>query len=172
MGEISIKKGDASTPASHGPYLIAHVCNDRGGWGRGFVLALSKVSSAPEQSYREWFRSGDYQGIPFRLGEVQFIREGDRVVANMVAQSGYKNKSNPMPLRLDSLSDCLERVRVWCEQNGIGEIHMPKIGSGLAGGDWSAVYSLIEGIFSGSNLNVVVYEFEAPSAYYEQGLTR
>ena len=38
--------------------IIAHVCNDSGGWGRGFVLALSKKWPEPESKYRQWFYEG------------------------------------------------------------------------------------------------------------------
>ena len=46
MNNISINylKGDATEPTKK-PAIICHVCNDIGGWGRGFVLALSKKCS-------------------------------------------------------------------------------------------------------------------------------
>lgn len=31
-------RGDATSPQAAGPKVIAHVCNDRGGWGKGFEL--------------------------------------------------------------------------------------------------------------------------------------
>ena len=34
--------GDARSPDSAGNKVIVHVCNDIGGWGKGFVIALSK----------------------------------------------------------------------------------------------------------------------------------
>jgi len=40
--EINYVKGDATNPASIGNKIIAHVCNDIGGWGKGFVMAISK----------------------------------------------------------------------------------------------------------------------------------
>ncbi|WP_422664384.1 hypothetical protein [Streptomyces mirabilis] len=40
MSEIMYVRGDAATPSAKGVKLIAHVCNDIGGWGKGFVLAL------------------------------------------------------------------------------------------------------------------------------------
>jgi hypothetical protein len=35
---IRFVRGDATSPRARGPKLIAHVCNDLGGWGKGFVL--------------------------------------------------------------------------------------------------------------------------------------
>ncbi|EGJ73150.1 hypothetical protein STTU_0361 [Streptomyces sp. Tu6071] len=40
--EITYVRGDATAPRGRGPRVIAHVCDDRGGWGKGFVLALSR----------------------------------------------------------------------------------------------------------------------------------
>jgi O-acetyl-ADP-ribose deacetylase (regulator of RNase III) len=42
MGEISYVKGDATSPQARGIKIIGHVCNDLGGWGKGFVLAVSR----------------------------------------------------------------------------------------------------------------------------------
>ena len=43
MTEINYLKGDATQPHSQGTKIIVHVCNDLGGWGKGFVLAISKA---------------------------------------------------------------------------------------------------------------------------------
>jgi hypothetical protein len=34
---INFIVGDATTPIGDGLKIIVHVCNDIGGWGRGFV---------------------------------------------------------------------------------------------------------------------------------------
>lgn len=38
MNAIHYVKGDATCPMTPGTKIIAHICNDRGGWGKGFVL--------------------------------------------------------------------------------------------------------------------------------------
>ena len=48
--------GDATKPTSEGSKFILHICNDRGGWGAGFVLALSKRWKYPELMYRQWHK--------------------------------------------------------------------------------------------------------------------
>jgi len=48
--QIQYLKGDATDPKVHGTAIVAHICNDKGGWGKGFVLAVSKrpvCSGAP-----------------------------------------------------------------------------------------------------------------------------
>ena len=84
MREIQYRVGDATAPASAGNKLICHVCNDMGGWGRGFVLALSKRSDTPERAYRAWHKHRGRND--FRPGSVLLVQvEPDTWVANMVA---------------------------------------------------------------------------------------
>ncbi|SOE07774.1 hypothetical protein SAMN06272765_8688 [Streptomyces sp. Ag109_G2-15] len=46
MSEITYVRGDATVPSVKGAKVIAHVCNDIGGWGKGFVLgAVQNLSS-------------------------------------------------------------------------------------------------------------------------------
>ncbi|MDB5329368.1 MAG: hypothetical protein JWP03_519 [Phycisphaerales bacterium] len=56
-GAIHYLVGDATAPQGDGPRIIAHVCNDLGRWGRGFVLALSKRWHEPEARFRAWHRN-------------------------------------------------------------------------------------------------------------------
>ncbi|MEX3101111.1 MULTISPECIES: Appr-1-p processing protein [unclassified Streptomyces] len=56
MPEITYTRGDATTPSVKGVKVIAHVCNDSGGWGKGFVLSLSRRWPQPEAAYRAWHR--------------------------------------------------------------------------------------------------------------------
>ena len=55
--------------------IIAHVCNDVGGWGSGFVVPLGKTWPQTENRYRSWHRVGldSGSGKPFALGQFQLI---------------------------------------------------------------------------------------------------
>ncbi|WP_228098667.1 hypothetical protein [Pedobacter sp. MC2016-24] len=55
--DINYLTGDATNPAYSGNKIIVHVCNDIGGWGKGFVMAISKRWKEPEKRYREWSKS-------------------------------------------------------------------------------------------------------------------
>jgi hypothetical protein len=55
---ISYVIGDATEVDGRGPVVIAHVCNGSGGWGKGFVLAISCRWPEPEAAYRRWMKSG------------------------------------------------------------------------------------------------------------------
>lgn len=158
---ISYVKGDATRPIGMGPKVIAHICNDRGGWGRGFVVAVSKQWPEPEDEYRKWAKS-----TGFGLGAVQFVRVQPGLhIGNMVAQEGYgRGNRNPHrtdepdakpPIRYDALEKCLSRVAVWARANGV-TVHMPRIGCGLAGGRWDEIEPILGRTLTG--LSVFVYD--------------
>ncbi|MBO0832544.1 MAG: macro domain-containing protein [Actinobacteria bacterium] len=145
--------GDATAPEGSVPGVIAHVCNDSGGWGKGFVVAISRRWPEPEAAYRRWVRSGQ----EFGLGMVQLVRvEDDLRVANMVAQHGYVTRANPVAVRYDALAQCLSKLAEHAEQGTL--IHMPRIGCGLAGGNWDQVEQLIDEHLTVAGLDVRVYD--------------
>jgi hypothetical protein len=83
-------------PRRGGNRIIAHVCNDVGAWGKGFVMALSARWSAPEEAYRAWYAGREDAGREendFALGRIQLVRvEPDLWVANMVGQHGIRTQ--------------------------------------------------------------------------------
>lgn len=135
--------GNATKPRSFsGQNLICHVCNDSGGWGRGFVLALSARWKDPESYYRMAY-SARRDGR-FYLGLVQVIKvEDDISVANMVAQRGYSTRDKA-GLDYDALETCLKTVAFYLKSHPKTSVVMPRIGCGLAGGSWDRVEPLIE----------------------------
>jgi len=150
--------GDATAPAGTGRRIVAHVCNDRGGWGKGFVLAVSRRWPQAERGYRIWSHTST-----FRLGAVQWVRaEPDVWVANMVAQSGYRTASNPIPLRYEALEQCLTTVADHAVHLAAG-VHMPRIGCGLAGGTWDAIVPILDGQLTARGVTTTVYDLEQPA---------
>ena len=153
---ISYLIGDATAPEGRGPSVIAHVCNDAGGWGKGFVLAISRRWPEPEAAYRRWTRSGQ----EFGLGMVQLVEVEDHLsVANMVAQHGYVSPANPVAIRYDALAQCLSKLAGRIEQGTI--IHMPRIGCGLAGGTWDHIEPLLDEHLAMAGFDVQVYDLPA-----------
>jgi O-acetyl-ADP-ribose deacetylase (regulator of RNase III) len=158
MSDITYLKGDATLPQANGIKIICHVCNDIGGWGKGFVLAISKRWQEPEAEYRRWYATGKEGG--FALGAVQFVQVEPYIwVANMVAQRGIKRDSSGPPIRYESVARCLQQVAAKAKNLG-ASAHMPRIGCGLAGGEWSEVAPLIEQHLVGAGVPVTVYDFE------------
>lgn len=149
MCEIQYVKGDATEPQGEGNKIIVHVCNDIGAWGAGFVLAISKKWYAPEMAYR--------RNKNRKIGSVDFIRvENDIIVANMIAQNGVgrDDKGNP-PINYAALRIALNKANQHAWETG-STIHMPRIGCGLAGGDWNVVEKIIKNVMT---VPVTVYDF-------------
>lgn len=157
MREIKYLKGDATNPQTPGPKIICHICNDKGRWGAGFVLALSKKWSAPEEYYRELLPE------EIELCMVQLVPvEDDICVANMVAQhdTRYSADGTP-PIRYGALRACLAQVNDVAWKTG-ATLHMPRIGCGLAGGDWRQVEKIIHDC-----CEVDVYVYDLPGTEFK-----
>ena len=161
MTSITYLNGDATNPSTAGPKVIAHICNDIGGWGKGFVLAITKRWPEPETQYRDWF--ANRESNDFALGSVQFVEVGDKLwIANMIAQHKTKQGSDGVPpIRYDAVSSCLGLLSKFASDHQ-ATIHMPRIGCGLAGGSWDKIVPLIEQTCGVAQVSVYVYDF-APS---------
>ncbi|MGL6126212.1 macro domain-containing protein [Chryseobacterium artocarpi] len=158
MKTIQYIKGDATVPQAKGIKIIAHICNDIGGWGKGFVLAVSKRWEAPEKEYRNWHRFRSKNN--FALGEIQIIQVEKYIyVANMIGQKGIKTGSNGVPVRYEAIEKCLETLSNEALSLN-ASIHMPRIGCGLAGGKWTEIEPIIERTLLNKNVEVFIYDFE------------
>ncbi|MFJ6941135.1 Appr-1-p processing protein [Streptomyces sp. NPDC101132] len=156
MRELEIIAGDATVPRAKGPKIIAHVCNDLGGWGKGFVLALSRRWPEPERDYRRWHR--ERAGNDFGLGAVRLVRvREDTWVANMVGQRGIRTGSGGLPIRYDAVARCLGALAGHATELG-ASVHMPRIGCGLAGGKWERIEPLVTQELCARDVAVTVYD--------------
>ena len=178
------------SPFNGGVRLICHICNTRGGWGRGFVTALSKRWPEPEREYRRWSR-GDYATLfmdspnpsrPFELGQIQVVKVEPRPLAgpsrtftppiwvvNMISQEGYgpANKAQHQDGLVNTKPpiryDALEQCLKQVESLlalVVGTVHMPRIGTGLGGGTWSEIEPIIERTLS----DWPVYVYDLPGS--------
>jgi len=141
--------GDVREPVGCGVKVIVHVCNDIGKMGAGVARALCKKWPTVKECY---LNIGEY-----KRGTTQFVEvEEDVVVANMIAQKGiYSDRNGRPPIRYKALRRALKSVAAYA--SGLGaSVHMPRIGSGLAGGLWSKVAEIIEEELDG--VEVVVYD--------------
>lgn len=170
--------GDATKPAGDGPKVICHCVNDIGQWGSGFVLALRARWPQPERAYRDWHRAGssaleiDSAGKPasefkasFNLGSVQFVRvETQLWVANLVGQHRNINVGEKIPIRYGALEDGLRVVSAFCHSKQ-ATVHMPRIGAGLARGDWTRIAEIIDVTLVTPGIKVTIYDLERPVAH-------
>lgn len=177
---ITYVRGDATSPRGKGSKIIAHVANVEGGWGAGFVLAVSRRWKSPEREYRKWHKQGsilderkalsdDTVEMPFELGQIQtlLVDAEPTYVCNMLAQKGYgprgKNQHRSpddedsyIPLQYDALEACLTKLAGQALLLN-ATVHLPRIGCSLAGGRWSLVEPLIQKALK--DITVTVYDY-------------
>jgi O-acetyl-ADP-ribose deacetylase (regulator of RNase III) len=142
--------GDATEPRGEGLKIIVHVCNNQGYWGKGFVLALSKrFGKLPYLEYKKMDKT---------LGKVSYVKvnqnEGGATwVANIIGQEGIRVKNGIPPVRYEAIASGFMNVLETFLGNKY-TIHMPRIGCGLAGGEWSKVEALINAVLSEKDVTV------------------
>jgi O-acetyl-ADP-ribose deacetylase (regulator of RNase III) len=157
MSTIQYVMGDATAPTGDGNKIIVHICNDVGGWGRGFVVAISKRWPEPEASYRAWY--ADRSNNDFALGAVQLVKVTDDLwVANIVGQHQLKRSGGLPPIRYDAVRDGLAKVATFAAKHK-ASVHMPRIGCGLAGGTWDEIEPIIEQTLVAGSVSTTVYDF-------------
>lgn len=156
MSGITYIRGDATAPSVKGAKVIAHVCNDIGGWGKGFVLAVSRRWPEPEAAYRAWHR--DRARNDFALGAVRLVQVERHVwVANMIGQRGIRTGGKGVPVRYEAIDAALDRLAGHASALR-ASVHMPRIGCGLAGGTWSRVEPLVDERLARRGIPVTVYD--------------
>ncbi|MGB3404346.1 MAG: hypothetical protein WBA77_16805 [Microcoleaceae cyanobacterium] len=95
-----------------------------------------------------------------RYCNVRFIKvEDDIFIANMIAQKGIKTSNNIPPIRYEAVENCLEKVAIKANELN-ASLHMPRIGCGLAGGQWQNIEPIIIKTLIDNNLSVTVYDYE------------
>ena len=101
------------------------------------------------------------------MGYTQFVdavkspNSGYKLIfANMIAQNGTISKNNPRPLNYYALIKSMASVSSYInnhfDNDNPVQIHSPKFGCGLAGGNWHFIHELIKDTWY--NYTIFVYQ--------------
>jgi hypothetical protein len=142
--------------------IVPHVCNNIDLFGAGFAGAVAKHYPIVKSNYH-------LLGKKQVLGYTQFVtvetnkEYGHKLIfANMIAQNGVISHNNPRPLNYGALVRSMMLVNQFIQQNFDAtnpvQIHAPKFGCGLAGGDWGFISDLIKDIWN--NIPLFVYSYK------------
>lgn len=146
--------GDALEPRGEARYLIAHIVNDKtANWGAGFGRAVRERYPMAQVEFRRWVAL-DRSNLNLGNVHVSSISE-DLSLVHMIAQHGYGESTKPR-LQYDALVKCLRKVKdIAKEQHA--SVHMPRIGTGYAGGNWSYILELVDEYLARAGVPVTVY---------------
>ena len=152
---IKYSQGDA-TLVNPRETIIFHIVNNLGKWGKGFVVALSNRYPS---SRIEYLRFCDDMKILHSemwqqevIGHVQMVELVECEIANLFAQVGILSKTNKQPLNYGLLTTCLEDLydkivstpKYLDRQGNVKyKLQCPKLGAGLAGGDFTKIEPII-----------------------------
>lgn len=129
--------------------LIAHGVNCQNVMGSGVAKALFDKWPKVKYAYHDYFEEFNCgeDGEKF-LGDIDTIQihRGGPVIVNCFTQQHFGNDGKRY-LSYDALYKCMENLKDACEYYQVNEVAMPKIGCGLAGGNWEIVKEIILTIF-------------------------
>jgi O-acetyl-ADP-ribose deacetylase (regulator of RNase III) len=156
VNRINYLRGDATKPRGAGQRIIAHVVNDwTANWGgRGFASFVRHKWPAVQQDFINWAtaRRGNLSLGKIHLTEI----DESTTIIHMICQRGYGESRKPR-IRYAALRACLDQVADIASARG-ASVHMPRIGTGQAGGAWNIINELIEDALCRRGLKVTVYD--------------
>lgn len=146
--------GDALQPRGTGPHIIAHIVNDKTpNWGGlGFARQVKKRLPSVQDDFYRW--AAERENLS--LGNTHLSKVSDALsVMSLIAQHGYGPSRKPR-IRYGMLRDCLNKLAEIALSTG-ASIHMPRIGSGQAGGYWGIIAEIIDEVLVRNGIEVTVY---------------
>jgi O-acetyl-ADP-ribose deacetylase (regulator of RNase III) len=140
--KIIYRTGDLLEAPEH---IICHGCNAQGKMGAGIAVAIRKRYPKAFEDYRALYEA---QGNRLELGQVVFAECPDgRVVIDAVTQEFYGRDPSIVYVSYDAIRTAIRRIDAWMAARKSAEVEsvaFPKIGAGLANGDWDVIAQIIE----------------------------
>jgi O-acetyl-ADP-ribose deacetylase (regulator of RNase III) len=157
--EIRYLRGDATAPRGSDFRILTQIVNDRAiVWGAGFGRAVRRKWPTVQDEFAKWAVS---DRVHFKLGNVHLSRVDDSLmIAHLVAQHGIGPSRTPR-VRYGALEACLQKLAVQAVSTG-ASVHMPRIGTGEAGGSWDIISEIVQENLCRNGIDVTVYDL--PSA--------
>jgi O-acetyl-ADP-ribose deacetylase (regulator of RNase III) len=136
--------------------VIAHGVNCKGAFGAGIAGQIRKLYPIVADSYL-----GKYNKQGWNLGDVQFVTvQANFFIANCATQ--YDFGSEGIYVNYNALHKCLSKVLKFCK-DGQYSLALPRIGAGLAGGNWKIIKGILEEAAEGHPYDITVYSLEQDS---------
>jgi len=146
---MKVIEGDLIKLAKAGKFdLIVHGCNCfctmGAGIAKGIMLTFPEAYKADKETEK---------GNKEKLGICTFAEINGLVVVNAYTQFDYRGRG--VKVDYEAVRSCMK----WIKQNFPGKrIGVPKIGAGLAGGDWNRISLIIDEELSNEDVTLVEYK--------------
>lgn len=162
-------KGDLVKFAKEGMFdVIAHGCNCYCTMGAGIAPQMADAFRADDYPLEDNMFRGDinklgqidYMWVDPETKDHSYTRSGwhNLAVVNCYTQFGYGRNhkdGSEKPIDYEALTLCMRKLN----HEFIGlKVGLPKIGAGLAGGDWEKIKDIIIKELYHCNVTVVIYE--------------
>ena len=171
MGTYKEIKGDLIQLAKKGYFdVITHGCNCMCNMGAGIAPQMAKAFGCDEFSFEDIEFKGDINKLGQIDYELRFIYNNEvynyayngdyekLFVVNSYTQFNYGRNhidGDKKPLDYAALTLCMRKINHRFKGMHIG---LPKIGAGLAGGNWDHIKKIIQTELKDCNVTVVIYD--------------
>lgn len=170
MGTYKEINGNLITRALNGDFdVIAHGCNCFCTMGAGIAPQMVKAFGCDKFELENYMYKGDINKLGqidysyFKVGEglskkVTGIHNPNLVVVNAYTQYMYgTNHTNGVskPLDYDALQLCMRKINHIFKGKHIG---LPKIGAGLARGNWEVIKIIIQTELKDMDVTIINYD--------------
>ena len=144
---VKYKKGDLlEAPET----IIAHGCNSSGGFGSGVAGQIAKKYPQAREAYLRNFNQ-----FGLELGDMQIVTiSSPKIIANCMTQKAYLPR-DICHANYEAIELAMFRLKKFAKEMDFS-IAIPKIGAGLAGGDWNVIEPILEKVFR--DYDITVYE--------------
>ena len=135
--KIIYKQGDLLSCTEK---VIVHGCNSMGVMGSGVALAIRKKYHEAAKAYFDMKDVGRMQ-----IGNCSYSYQDDgKTVINAITQQFYGRNPHVVYVNYEAMSYVFRTINKWAMIRSIEAIAIPKIGAGLANGDWNVIEKIIE----------------------------
>lgn len=145
--------GDATQPRGNGNKIIVQVLNSHGALGSGFGKSMAKKWPKSKNEVDLWKKNK----AKFKLGNNKMTQlNEDTHVFQMIVQKGLFPKKGETLLRYLLLRKGLIELRQRADILD-ASVHMPRIGAGQAGGNWTLISGIVYEELVQEGVEVTIY---------------
>ena len=140
-------RGDLLALARDGAFdVIAHGCNCFNALGNGIAGQIKRQFPAADEADKKTVR-----GAREKLGTCTTAVVGALTIVNAYTQFSWSKRGAPQ-VDYEAVRACMR----WMKQTYAGKrIGLPRIGAGLAGGDWGRIAAIIDEELAGEDVTLV-----------------